>query len=133
MVIISIPMAIFLVVIAIICWKKYVDGEGIFLSLFFSFLSIIWIILSIKILYPYFKDFFNVRNRKWIITYGRVCGFKEVHSSGDPPTTDYYPILELLDSKNTITIDVDGMEQGKKYKFIYLPYTKLAIIVNEEK
>lgn len=134
MIIVSIPITVLLVVFAAVYWVKYANGEEVlFFSLLSSCLAVIFAALSVRMLYPYIKDFSAVRNKEWIETTGLVVGIKEVHSSCDPPTTEYCPVLKLSDGDEEVILNVDGMEQGKKYKFIYLPHTKLAIIIEREK
>lgn len=123
-----------LVILSVICWIQYVKHEEIiFYAIGFTVFAVIALSITIKELFPFFKDLRYVRKKDWCVAEGVVISFKEVHTSADPPTTYFYPNIKVDDSDKLLTLDVDGAQQGEKYEFIYLPYTKLAIIVNEEK
>lgn len=129
---ILVPVSVAFIILGIIFWCLYgnKEEEAMVFAIFFTVLAIITVFLTIKTLYPFFKDLPNVKRKTSIIVEGVVMGFKKVKSNGDPPTTDYYPIVKVDGEDKDLVLTADA-ELGKRYKFAYLPNTKLAVILEE--
>lgn len=129
-ILLSISIAFF--VIGIVCWMQYRnDGTKLWVAIFFSCLTFIAIPVTVKVLFPYFKDLPYVKRKEMTIIEGEVEGYKKVKANGDPPTVDYYPIVRVEGDRETrVILSVDA-QLGVKYTFAYLPNTKLAVILKE--
>ena len=62
---------------------------------------------------------------------GEVTGYKVINYSSDPPTTEKFPIIKNIANNEVVTLNVDDAKEKMKYKFAYLPNTKLAIIIEQ--
>lgn len=129
--IILFPISIAFLVIGIVFWRQYIhDGTELWIAIFFTCLTLIAIPLTIKVLLPFFKDLPYFKRKEVIIIEGVVEGYKKVAANGEPPTVDYYPIVKVEGQEEKLVLSVDA-QLGVKYKFAYLPHTKLAIIIEK--
>lgn len=126
---ILIPSSICFLVLGIIFWIRFAEfGEDLLLALFFTILFVIVIPISIKALYPFFRDLPYVKNGNLFVINGKVEEFEEVQSNGEPPATVNYPIVQIEGRDERLKLCVDA-ELGKCYQFAYLPNTKIAVIL----
>lgn len=124
---------IFLIVMACLQWINYIqNNQSIIYAIIFTGLFIIIFFITIIILKPYYKDLKVLKRNGFQIIIGTVEGYKKEVANSDPPTTDYYPIIKDIINNDIKILKVEKTEIGKTYKFIYLPFTKLAEIVSEE-
>lgn len=129
--IILVPISIAFLVIGIVFWRQYIhDGTELWIAIFFTCLTLIAIPLTIKVLFPFFKDLPYFKRKEVIIIEGVVEGYKKVAANGEPPTVDYYPIVKVEGQEEKLVLSVDA-QLGVKYKFAFLPHTKLAIIIEK--
>lgn len=119
-------------VLGIVCWIHYgSEGTKLWSAIFCSCGALILISITIKALLPFFKDLPYIRRKEIKVIEGVVEGYKTVKANGDPPTVDYYPIIKAEgDHEIKVILSVDA-QLGVKYKFAYLPNTKLAVILKE--
>ena len=129
--IILVPISIAFLVIGIVFWRQYIhDGTELWIAIFFTCLTLIAIPLTIKVLFPFFKDLPYFKRKEVIIIEGVVERYKKVAANGEPPTVDYYPIVKVEGQEEKLVLSVDA-QLGVKYKFAFLPHTKLAIIIEK--
>ena len=98
-------------------------------------IGIAWVCKMIaKDLVPYFKDYFvYVRQSKCEKMTGSVVSIKEELIPGRRVTRVIYPVIEIVNSKDQIILNVckAKWEMEKQYTFLYLKNTKIAIIVDD--
>ena len=121
-----------LTVIACIQWVNCRERKNLVLAIIFTVCSIVIVIQALKELLPYFKDLKYVKKSEFSILIGEVEGYKTINYNSDPPTTEKFPIVKDISNSTTIMLNVDNAKKGIKYKFLYLPNTKLAIIAEEK-
>ena len=83
---------------------------------------------------PYFKDYFDyVKQSKCEKMTGSVVSIKEEVIPGRRVTRVIYPVIEIVNSKDQIILNVckAKWEMEKQYTFLYLKNTKIAIIVDD--
>lgn len=126
-----IPCSVCFIIWGIMFWVRFAKfEEGLLQALFLTILILVMIPISIMALIPFFKDLPCIKNRKVLVIEGEVEEFEVVKSNGDPPTTTYYPIVKIDGKDERLKLCVDA-ELGNRYKFAYLPNTKMAIILEK--
>lgn len=120
-----------LTVIAGIQWIENYASKSLFLAIFFTICAIVIFALAAKELIPYFKDWKYLNKNEFLVFIGEVTGYKVTKYSSDPPTTDKFPIVKNVSNSEVVTLNVDDTKEKMKYKFAYLPNTKLAIIIEQ--
>lgn len=96
------------------------------------FIFVVGIFFSI-ITYSYSKDIKYVKQREFVALTGTVEDYSRAVSIGDIATEALYygPIIREEGSVKTIRLNVPEAKLGKRYTFIYLPNSHLAVIVGE--
>lgn len=129
----SILINVFLCLI-LIFRRKYLDRTKYYvISPKFTF----WIILTICIVVDIFlliklntglSDLDAVKEESYESVTGEVIGYKRRAEGNDGLDLYYSPIIQLLDSNETITLEVLNTELGETYTFYYLENTRIAVI-----
>ena len=120
-----------LAVISCVQWIENHKNKSFLLAIFFTICTIVLFVLAVKELLPYFRDWKYVKNDEFLIFIGEVEGYKVITYSSDPPTTEKFPIVKNISNNEVVTLNVDDTKERMKYKFAYLPNTKLAIILEK--
>lgn len=110
------------------------NGEAkLWLLICFAVLWIIVIFFGIFFQIKYILDVFAIKKEKFMTVTGKVIDLKRVEEGGDPPTVSIYPVIQDEETHKTIKLDiVDRKVQTTcKYTFLYLPHTKLAMVVED--
>jgi hypothetical protein len=116
-------------VISISVWIQYSKTEGSILSpILASGLLLFFIVISIRILIPYIKDYVDIKKEIFHEVTGIVIKYRKVVSGGEPPTTNYYPIIRDDAMGNMVELIVSDTKLNQRYTFYYLRFTKLAEI-----
>lgn len=118
---------IILIIVSSITLVNYLKtNEKIYLPLiFFAFLFGMFIATLISIR-PFIKDWKAVKTNKFEKLTGSVIRFRKVEQGGEPPSTEYYPIIAEMETGKEIELKIDGLKLGETYTFLYLRNTKLA-------
>ena len=124
----------FVILLTITCiqWINSYKSKSLILAIIFTVFTIVIFVFALKELIPYFKDWKYIKTGEFLIIAGKVEGYKVINYNSDPPTTEKFPIVRSTTNNETITLNVENTEEGMKYKFLYLPNTKLAVIMEEE-
>jgi hypothetical protein len=85
-------------------------------------------ILSVTVVVPHALDFKAAKRKKFESVTGTVARYKKVNHGGEPPTTSFYPIIKDSITGKELILKVNGAEINRRYTFIYLKHTKLALI-----
>ncbi|MDR1697866.1 MAG: hypothetical protein LBR37_03005 [Erysipelotrichaceae bacterium] len=153
---ISILIIIFLFAFALVMifagivnvWKQYNQGEGsIFSVIFFSLFLVATSILFIIVLMPFLRDLPAVRKGNFERMTGTIVQYKKRDHDSDISTHSWHPITRDEITEKEIELTIINRNENKNevynrakneydvipefygtYTFIYLKYTKLAII-----
>lgn len=101
-------------------------------SIIASILLILFLIICTFGTLPHFRDLPSVRQGKFKTTTGFIKRYRKIEHGGEPPTTNYHPIVKDNNTGELNELVVNGIELGKQYTFLYLKYTKIAVIVKED-
>lgn len=111
----------------------FFSNKKINLLLFFIFIIflLITIILCLKELILYLKDYHAYKKEEYLEVCGLVIAFEKNRDTESGIQINSKPIIRT-DEGNTIVLKVNcTLEIGKKYSFFYLKYSKIAEVKPE--
>ena len=117
--------------LAIIFWIKFAQAKSIIvIPIVFSVVLLICMIGTVTNLIPFLMDLGRVRKNAFQVIKGTIEGNPK-GADGDSPTPNYLRTVKAEDGTTFQILIVDGAQKGKRYRFLYLPHTKLAVILEE--
>jgi len=130
--ILSVLMLIILIVFGFIKFKKV----GVQFRVGMLVAGVILIILSCSnsmLFSKYYKDYVYLKSNAPIQIEGKVVGYASAVSGDDLTVTQAWPVVLIDETKEQISLNVIQAEKklqiDQKYKFFYLPNTKIAEII----
>ena len=118
--------------LAIIFWLKFSEAKSIMIiPIVFSVVLLILLIGTITTLTPYLRDWGRVRKNDFQVIKGTIEGSKKEGRNSGSSATEYFPIVKAEDGTTFQIMKVDGARKGQRYSFLYLPHTKIAVILKE--
>lgn len=133
-------MSVFIIVIGIIgtvfaITQLFKVFQNVLHSIVYTCLMIVFIavfIAGLKRMIVLLKDYSALKSKIFCSVIGKVIGFKRNVNPEDGKQYNTYPIIEILQTKEIITLHVnDKVMIGKKYKFNYLSNSKLAEVAEK--
>ena len=117
-----------------IYWCRYSSGEAdVWVPVLFNGVFVCCTVSFAMTIPPYWKDWLLLRKNAFLTITGRVTGYRKVVAdAGDATVTSYDPIIEVETERVIKILEVEKTEKGKRYTFLYLPHTNLAVIQKEE-
>jgi MFS family permease len=132
-------------------WNQYEQGEEtVFWAILFMVFLLITILTFIVLLIPILRDLPAVRKGNFERMTGTIIRYKRVQHGGEPPTHSWHPIVRDNTSNKEIELTIINRNENKNevynpltnkddvaselygtYEFIYIPHTKLAVIVDK--
>ena len=125
-----------LIVLVIYTAIDYANNHKNFLvMLLFSIFLVFSICITIVYERPFICDLIYLKKNLPKKIVGIVVGLESKEEGGDPPTTKYYPIVKDENTGKLIKLDIMGTDvrteihKQCRYTFLYLPHTRLAILI----
>lgn len=125
-----------LIVLVIYAAIDYTNNhKNFWVMLLFSIFLVSSICITIIYERPFISDLIYLKKNSPKEIVGIVVGLEAKEEGGDPPTTKYYPIVKDENTGELIKLDIMGTDvrteihKQCRYTFLYLPYTKLAILI----
>ena len=115
------------------------DHKDLWVVLVFSVFLVSFICLTIIFERPFISDLICLKKNSPKKIVGIVVRLETKEEGGDPPTTKYYPIVKDENTGELIKLDIMGTDVKTqiyiqcRYTFLYLPNTKLAIVIKNSR
>ncbi len=85
-----------------------------------------------KAIITFLKDYDAVKNNKALSVIGKVLGFERNRDPETGTQINDSPIIMIIDTEEKITLKInERVTVGETYKFKYLKYSKLAVVVEK--
>ena len=82
---------------------------------------------------PYWKDFKVIKQKEFETITGTVIKYTYIREENNPnDPIQLIPIVKEVDSEKQINSNVIGTKLYRKYTFLYLPNTHIAIIIPDD-
>jgi uncharacterized membrane protein len=130
--IIGVICLLIVIVLAIRFRDKLIDhlNNAYYTVCFCIFFLIVFETVLIIKLVPYIKDLENVQNFDFYTITGTVIDYAYIREGNDPADPIVgKPIIKDINSDLKVTLIVQGTKLYNRYSFIYLPHTRIAVIV----
>ena len=119
-------------ILTVLFWQKLGVAKGtLIIPIVCSVVLLVVLIGSVVILLPYLMDWGLVIKSNYKVIKGTIQGNQSGEANGNAPASNYFPIVRAEDGTTFQILKADGAEPGKQYRFLYLPHTKLAVIIKE--